>query len=159
MTTTAARVVTITVLILLGVAGILVGFPSTQEESTWNDRWNQETRLGEQRKGLDPRIVFANRLSDARRRIARQVIAGRLPLLEAAAMFMDLNESHADFSQEAFRGMFHGSTDDERVCRQVIQFVRLELTVNSAADDKLTVARLEQEVESLLHSDKLHLPQ
>src|SRR5262249_10457282 len=148
MPTTTARVVLITVLVLLGIGAILVHSPSAQVEPVWCDHCNHLTRSSEHHKEFEHRIGVVKRLSDTRSRIARLVLAGRLRLLEAAAIFQDLNEC-ADFSKESFRVTFRGATDDERVCRQLIQFVRLEAGEDPKSD-KLAASRLEQELQGLL---------
>jgi hypothetical protein len=75
----------------------------------------------------DLRLAAAHRLGEARQRVARQVLAGRLSLLLAASRYQDLNECHDDFSWDQFRVHFPGANDDERACRQVIQFAKIEL--------------------------------
>ena len=76
---------------------------------------------------LDPRLESTQRRAYAHSRIARDLIAGRLTLLEAAEHFRDLNHGAPPIDWTVWRERFNGSTDDERHCRQVIQAVDLEL--------------------------------
>jgi hypothetical protein len=92
--------------------------------------------------------------SVARRRVALDLAAGRLTLLEAAEHFRDLNGSYPGFSWYQFRHHFPGSSDDERHCRQVIQFVALETETGPAA---VARKRLEAELEGHLRRGTLRL--
>jgi hypothetical protein len=94
------------------------------------------------------------RRSEARRRVAQDLAAGRLTLLEAAEHFRDLNGSYPGFNWYQFRRHFPGSSDDERHCRQVIQFVALETETGPAA---VARQRLEAELEGHLRRGTLRL--
>jgi hypothetical protein len=63
----------------------------------------------------------------AKSRIARDVIAGRLSLLQAAALFGALNEVSPQSQSESYRCRFSQDTDEELLCRQVLGYVGCDL--------------------------------
>jgi hypothetical protein len=94
----------------------------------------------------------------AKRRIAQDVLAQRLTLLEAAEHFRDLNEGNPGVDWEVFRRAYPGCSDDERYCRQVIDVVEGEVH----RDRSRAVAirkRLEAELREHLKSGTLQLRQ
>ena len=103
---------------------------------------------------VDRERVASDRRSEARRRVALDLEAGRLTLLEAAEHFRDLNGSYPGFNWYQFRRHFPGSSDDERHCRQVIKFVALESPPGRAASAR---QRLEAELEGHLRRGTLRL--
>jgi hypothetical protein len=90
-------------------------------------------------------------------RLAREVAAGRLGLVEAAAGYRDLTADDPTFNQEAFRRAFPGGSDEERYCRQVIAFVRETFRKQPGADPAV-VERLEAELQDRLERGDLSLP-
>jgi hypothetical protein len=98
-----------------------------------------------------------DRRSAEKRALASAVIEGRLPLLQAAARFRDLNAQPPAFPWEAFRQAYAGDSDDERHGREVLQFVRLEARQRPGADSAM-VGRLEAERQGLLEHGNLRLP-
>jgi hypothetical protein len=94
---------------------------------------------------------------EARCRIARRVRAGWLTLLEAAEHFRDLNEAGADFYWKGFRTSYAGTTDDERCCRQVIDWVVNHLE-NDTGQSEAEKMRLEAELCDHLQRGTLRLP-
>jgi hypothetical protein len=92
-----------------------------------------------------------------KRALASAVIEGRLPLLQAAARFRDLNAQPPAFPWEAFRQTYPGDSDDERHGREVIQFVRHEVQQRPGTDPAL-VGRLEAELQGLLEHGNFRLP-
>ena len=89
--------------------------------------------------------------------LAGEVIDGRLALLPAAARFRDLNARPPAFSWEAFRRTYPGSSDDERHCREVIQYVRQEVQRRPGVDATIP-GRLEAELRCLLERGGCRLP-
>jgi hypothetical protein len=88
----------------------------------------------------------------AKQQLAREVVAGRRPLVEAAALFGALNRlppaaaepARADAYVSALRVPVR--TDEERLCRQVVEWVhRLLLREASPERADEVVARLEAE--------------
>jgi hypothetical protein len=98
----------------------------------------------------------AHRL-DARTRIARKLIDGRLSLLEAADRYRDLNETAADFDWYGFRHSYPGQSDDERTCRQVIK-TAISLAEDDAKQLVAVTERLERELHSHLQHGSLCIP-
>jgi hypothetical protein len=117
---------------------------------------DEASRSDGSRAELDLRLAACDRVSQVRKRLARQVIAGQMSLLQAAGRYLDLNESFDDFSWEGFRTRFRGATDLERACRQVIEFVWCELSDDPRAGESAT-EKLEAELDSLLRNNKLRL--
>ena len=95
---------------------------------------------------------------EAKRRIAHDLIAQRLTLLQAAERFFDLNEVNPDFYWEGFRDLHPEMSDDERCCRQVITIVRWELRAESD-NGEAVVKRLEAELQAHLRRGALRLRQ
>jgi hypothetical protein len=100
----------------------------------------------------------------AKNRISRDVIVGRLSLVEAAALFGALNRlppqatplSLADRRGSPLR--IPARTEEERLCRQVVEYVRWALVEEpDRAEDP--VARLNAEFkEELDKQGSIHLP-
>jgi hypothetical protein len=103
---------------------------------------------------IEREVAACERRREARRRIALDLAAGRLTLLEAAEHFRDLNEAYPGFSWIPFRRHFPGSSDDERHCRQVIKFVALEGGPGRAATAR---ERLEAQLQDHLRRGTLRL--
>ena len=83
------------------------------------------------------------RRSQARQRIAREVIEGALSLLEAAQCFRDLDLASPDYNWNAFREFLPDcASDDERHARHVIAIVSSTLN-DEPHRCQAVVARLE----------------
>jgi hypothetical protein len=102
------------------------------------------------------RLAVTDRRIEIRKRIANEVIAGKMSLLQAAEQYRDLNEASATFCPEAFHYGFSGRNDDERTCRQVISYVKQQFS-ETPEKGKATVGRLEQELAALVR-DEMKLP-
>jgi hypothetical protein len=100
--------------------------------------------------------AFEQRIAE-KNALTSEVIEGRLPLLQAAAQFRDLNARPPALAWETFRHVYPGDTDDERHCRQVIQFVREAVQLRPGADLALP-GRLEAELRGLLEHGDFRLP-
>src|SRR5215475_8963312 len=87
-------------------------------------------KLEEQRRETLQRV-------ERRQKVVAAVIAARMTLTEAAALFRDLNRSSRSFSLDLFRRSFDGATDEERHCRQVIASVRSQLELYPGADNEV----------------------
>jgi hypothetical protein len=150
------------IVLTMGFLTICIGALFVHSQSGWQNQASLPeddvpSATKAPRDDLDLRLAAAHRPSEARKRIARQVLAGKLSLLQAAVRYQDLNESYDDFCWEDFRTRYPGATDDEHACRQVIEFVKIELSDHPQLSG-LTVTKLEQELESLLRDGKVHLP-
>jgi hypothetical protein len=93
-----------------------------------------------------------------KKELAREVIAGRLTLLQAAARFRDLDRQPPRFYWSAFQVGYPGATDEERHCREVIRYVRMGLLDQPAKRTDLA-DHLETELQDLLKQRKPSLPE
>jgi hypothetical protein len=132
---------------------ILLGFslrdseqPAPGEPANENPSSNSET--------LDRRLAAAQYRTEAKRRIAQQVGAGRLTLREAAERYRDLNATNPDFDRSAFESKFPGPTEKERCCQQVIAMVEVEL-VNERERARSVRKRLEASLEAYRQNGSL----
>jgi hypothetical protein len=105
----------------------------------------------------DPRCQEIDRSSAEKRRLAGEVIAGQLSLLEAAARFRDLDERPPAACRRGLRAAFPGASDDECHCRAVLSYVREELWHRPGADPA-AADRLEAELRALLERGDPRLP-
>ena len=105
----------------------------------------------------DEQLRAIRRRIEAKSRLAREVIDGRLTLLEAAARFRDLDLAPPPFAWDGLRCRYPGASDDELHCREVIFFVRAEQRDRPGTDAAI-VARLEAELNERLGRGDLHLP-
>src|SRR5262245_37262773 len=87
----------------------------------------------------------------AKKLIALEAAAGRRSLVEAAALFRELNRLPPEAilvppMNEAFpRSRLPGRTDEERLCRQVVVYASVALGDGPPGDAEAAVARLEAE--------------
>jgi hypothetical protein len=98
-----------------------------------------------------------DRRADQKQALAIAVIEGRLPLPQAAARFRDLNAQPPTYNWAAFRLFYPGDSDDERHCREVIEFVRQDVRQRPGTDPA-AVGRLEAELQGLLEQGNFRLP-
>jgi hypothetical protein len=89
----------------------------------------------------------------AKRLLVSEVAARRMSLVEAAAHFRDLNETPPDCPDRGYRSAFEGSSDGERLCRQVISWVRAENEGRSPLAEATLTVWLEAELVGLLARD------
>jgi hypothetical protein len=90
--------------------------------------------------------------------VVRQLIAGDLTLREAAAWFKYLNERPAG-CRDHFRERFPGASAEEAACRQVIAWVRADLSLSAPSRAEAVVRRLEAELLGHLECEgKVELP-
>jgi hypothetical protein len=93
----------------------------------------------------------------ARERIVKEVIAGRLSLLEAAAHFRDLDQTADEIVRVVLRRRYpHCETDDERYCRYVIDYVEAEVDNDPGVLE--LVERLLEELDAHQSKGRLRLP-
>jgi hypothetical protein len=101
--------------------------------------WGRRTvEPGEEDLAVQRRILEKNR-------VARELIDGRLTLVEGAATFRRLN-AMPPCSAEFLPNYFAGDSEEERVCRQVILWVRALAAQQSAYLADVTATRLEEEL-------------
>jgi len=97
----------------------------------------------------------------AKSRLAEDVAVGRLTLLEAAARFRELNSQWPPFDWDTWRFFRHcdfpGASDEEGLCRQVINCTRSTLWQQPEVADEVR-RRLEAELDQHLRHGTLRLP-
>lgn len=102
---------------------------------------------------------------EAKRAVARELVAERLTLREAAARFRDLDRDAPEIYWRGFPYLYPGRSEAERYCRQVIDCVEgeLGLTVEGGSRAQPGVAaiaaRLRQELDQHLAAGTLTLPE
>jgi hypothetical protein len=127
---------------------LVTGFvPGWWDESAAGPSLRDEKRREDELVRRDEVVV---RRVAAKRRIIDEVVAGRLTLLEAAAWFRHLNNCDGPRPQaEALWGP-QGRTEGERMCRQVLSWVRSDLQACPESQYRAVYGRLEAELEAEL---------
>lgn len=124
--------------------------------------------LGAGRASAGYRLVLAQseesavsvQRSIAKDQVIGRLMAGELSLVEAAAWFRYLNDNPAEHPMD-YRYHETGDSDEEKLCRQVIAWVRNRLQAESASDSQIevVVGRLERELDARLARDgRVELP-
>lgn len=113
----------------------------------WIDGWQLSD-------DLDARLRIALYKIDVKRQLTRELLAGRLTLLETAARYRALDRAHAGFVWNAFRRELPGRSDDERHCRMVIAVAEGEVSRKEAP---AVVARLTAELDDHLKRGPISL--
>jgi hypothetical protein len=93
-----------------------------------------------------------------KQRLTWMCLAGRLTLLETAAHFSALNDASPEFNWTKFREGTVGDSDEERLCREVIERVRSALASQGPTADRKKVERLEAELREHLRHGPPRLP-
>ena len=99
---------------LLALCGVDVAEFCTSQEKAFRARQRQEW--------LRRRVEAIVQRNESREAVMRELLAGRLTLLQAARRFKDLNETPVT-CQNDYRSRFPGRSDGEKVCRQVLQWL------------------------------------
>lgn len=86
---------------------------------------------------------------EMKNRVAAEVIADRLSLMQAAVQFCEADSQAADFHWKEFRKCYSGATDEERFCRMVIAWVQHMLVTDPERADSITT-RLQLELQEHL---------
>jgi hypothetical protein len=113
-------------LLLVGVA-VLVGALALLARSSWKgdvlpDGQNISSEEARQ-ADLDQKIQLVSLRLKRKQRVTDEMLAGRLTLLEAAALFHALDLAPPAFNWDNFRISGPGNSDDERHCQEVIDWV------------------------------------
>jgi hypothetical protein len=109
------------------------------------------------RDELARRCLAAGHRVESRYRTARDVIDGRLTLLQAAEHYRDVSESAADFDWKDFRSKTSAASDDERYCRLVMKFVKALLERENQSQVQSFQTRLETELASIKDGGRVRL--
>ncbi len=129
-----------------------------------NDAWQvpcfksvmPEEKLREERLAREQRAAL--RQLQAQQEITKEVVAGRLTLLESAARLRDVELPAPSFRLDLFREAYRADSDDERFCQAIIQMVRLSVPPDTARTDELA-RRLEDELRDRRERGTLILPE
>jgi len=119
------------------------------------DWWNlpvlcEQIQRGEQDlAALGPPCEVLVARARAKAHVTDEVLTGRLTLLQAAARFRRL-DAQEPASKVDLRQHFAGATEEERLCRQVIQWATAAAQDVSPTAAAPTRARLEAELAGLL---------
>jgi len=106
---------------------------------------------------LDAQQRAVHQRMESKNQVAWEVIAGRLPLTEAAARFRDLCSSSPYFNEERYLTFNPGVSDEERYCRVLIAWVRMVL-YDRPEHAREVATRLEAELAKRLLDGPLQLP-
>jgi hypothetical protein len=94
-------------------------------------------------------LQVARRRIDAKREVVRRLLAGRLTLLETAALFRDLNEEPDDCPCRD-NPQWPGASREEHLCRQVVNWARQMANEEGSRATGEAADRLEAELAALL---------
>lgn len=114
---------TVFVLALLVVAAVAALLQPAWARDLSLEGWTVENWLGaEQQRGtaLDAGVRAEQHQLAARNRAAQRLFDGQATLFETAALFHRLDR---EAGRSAYRSKSHGYSDEERACRQVIDWV------------------------------------
>ena len=135
--------------VFIGLAlfvGASVAFLSVREPGAGGRRPASEAHLG-----VPPDVAGLQRIK-AKGAVARQVIDGRLTLLEGAAWFKYFNEAMPDGRGDV-APEDEGLTEGERYCRQVIRWVDATAEQTSSDQAAGVARRLQSELDARLRRD------
>jgi hypothetical protein len=88
---------------------------------------------------LEDKSAAVLRANDIKKELAREVLAGRMPLARAVACYQEIHE-HLPVSWALIRRHYPGKTDRERWSRNVVSWVRSEAI--DQPDQRETLVRL-----------------
>jgi hypothetical protein len=100
-------------------------------------------------------LMMVNWRTTARERIVGALIRDEITMPEAAAYFRRLDRFRIEKRPSSFC-YYKGDSDEERVCRQVIQYAALQFPEGPQRDE--LVARLEYELAEELYGGGVRLP-
>jgi hypothetical protein len=108
-------------------------------------------------RDLDARQEALFRCMEAKNQLVREVIAGRLSLLEGAARLRELCRSTPGVIEDLRRRAWLGDTDEERACRDII--ARAQSLLDDEPEKAQEVARrLDAELREWLRGSTPALP-
>jgi hypothetical protein len=93
---------------------------------------------------LEERVADLRRAHARKRDIGLSLLAGRLTLRQAAAGFADASVKSPTL-EAVWRKLHPGETNDERYCREVLTWVRVELH-DRPEEEKKALARLQAQL-------------
>jgi hypothetical protein len=105
---------------------------------------------------IEERIRAAQHRQAAKDRGVEDALAGRLTLLEAAAVHRDLDADLRPGQRDAWRLRAEGDTDDERSCRDVLAHARI--LTEGRPGGEAAVTPLRRQLEEALTAGDVRLP-
>jgi hypothetical protein len=105
-----------------------------------------------------PEVRGFERRQARKDQVVQAVLAGRLTLLEAAALFRALDRGPPTFHWDSFRARWPGDSDDERHCHEVIDFMASAAIRDDPCKGKALRERLQAELAEHLRCGSLCLP-
>ncbi len=146
----------LSVVALVGTAFTALAQARPPWATRWNlDWWNVPVLCEQIQRGerdlaaLQPTGEILVARAKAKAAVTEDLLAGRLTLLQTAAQFRKLN-AEQPASKIDLRQHFAGATEEERLCRQVIQWAAFAARDISASASEQTRSRLEAELAGLL---------
>jgi hypothetical protein len=106
---------------------VLVGALALPARTSWpgddlpDGQGSSEERV--RQANLEQKVQATARRIRRKQRVSQEVLAGRLTLLEAAALFRALDHAPPEFKWDHFRASTPADSDDERHCHEVIHWV------------------------------------
>jgi hypothetical protein len=143
---------------LLVVVGLLAGVLSVRSDwlsATGVDFWNLPELYADLEQASRELVILEQRDKDvlshmaAKRGVVRALRLGELSLFEAAARFGEIN-TQAPETMTFVRAMYPGDTDEERLCRQVLGWLEVDLWYGDDSNERATLARLQADFEAFL---------
>jgi hypothetical protein len=101
-------------------------------------------------RDLEVALAVILRSEEAKAKLTDEVIAGRLPLPDAAARFRALEAGRPNRYCRAPLDVVPGNSEGERLCREVITHVHTRLHWEDPAREEEVTARLEAHLRELL---------
>jgi hypothetical protein len=111
---------------------------------TWPQTWRALDQAQREEEELLPKMEAVRERRQVKRALAADLAAGRLGLAEAVARFREMGRG-VPYFVETLRTYEPGASDEERLCRHVIDWVRNELAWEQARWAAVA-ARLEGEM-------------
>jgi hypothetical protein len=108
------------------LAGLLAGCflqPSERIAEGTSPKSGKDLSFRETGSEADPRVAAAVYCRQAKAGIVPGLVAGQWTLCEAAEAFRVLDEANPNFDINVFRARYTGNTDEERHCREVIDWL------------------------------------
>jgi hypothetical protein len=138
--------------------GLLIGVPDLAVHAwsvpclkgVWPEEQSREARITQRLEAVRSRVK-------AKQAIARDVVDGRLTLLEGAARCRDIDRRSPEFRWTEFRESRAASCDEERHCQEIIEQVDGVLPWNSPQKEEI-LHRLRAELRQHLEYGLLQLP-
>jgi hypothetical protein len=119
---------------------------------TWNDLREYQEAL-ERGRWLDEEVQVRVEVCmwriQHKYQIAREVLAGRVSLVEAAVQFRALNEQAPTIEWESYRSSHPGRNDAERHCHEVFRFAQ-QIVADEQTPSDSVLDRLRDELSTLL---------